>query len=147
MNRASRETIFAALFSALQGAYAWQTCSRRLQNIQDVAPESFPAAFQIQGQEAITYQGDVPAYGEWQADWLLYAYNDDPTVAPSTQLNSMIDAALTALTPTPGPTVRNTLGGLVEFAAVKGNIEVFEGFLDGNRALAIIPIRVLVPGF
>ena len=58
----------------------------------------------------------------------------------------MIDAVLAALKPADGPIVRNTLSGTVEYAAVKGNIEVFEGVL-GDRALAIVPIKILVPGF
>lgn len=143
---ASRESIFSNLFAILQGAYAWQTCSRRLQNIQDVQPEAFPAAFQMQGNQTLKYQGDVPTVGTWEASWLLYSYSADPTVAPSAGLNAMIDAALAALKPAGGPIVRNTLGGTVEYAAAEGNIEIFEGVL-GDRALAIVPIKILVPGF
>lgn len=142
----SRESIHAALFAVLQGAYAWQTVSRRLQNIQDVASEAFPAAFQMQGNQSLEYRGDVPTVGTWEASWLLYSISQDPAIAPSTQLNAMVDAALAALKPADGPVVKNTLGGLVEFVAVKGNVEIFEGVL-GDRALAIIPIKILVPGF
>lgn len=146
MSRASRESVFSALFAVLQGAYAWQTCSRRLQNVQDIAKENFPAAFQLQGNQSMEYQGVTPTVGTWEASWLLYSYSDDPTVAPSTGLNTMVDAVLGALAPENGPIVRNTLGGLVEFAAAKGNIEIFEGVLD-NRAIAVIPVRILIPGF
>ena len=142
----SRETIFSNLFDVLQGAYPWVTCSRRLQNLQDVQPEQFPAAFQMQGNQALDYKGDVPAVQTWEASWLLYSYSSDAAIAPSTPLNAMIDAVLAALAPVPGPVVRNTLGGTVEYAAAKGNIEVFEGVL-GDRALAIVPIKILVPGF
>lgn len=143
---ASRESVHAGLFAILQGAYAWRVCSRRLQNVQDMQPEQLPAAFQLQGQQKLTYQGDVPTTGEWQAQWLLYAYSADTTVPPSTQLNAMVDAVLAALKPNPGPLQRNTLGGLVEYAAAEGEIEIFEGVL-GDRAIAVIPIRILVPGF
>ena len=143
---ASRESVFAALFAVLRGAYAWQTVSRRLQNAQDVPPEAFPAAFQLEGNQSAKYQGDVPAVGEWKASWLLYSYSDDPAVAPSTGLNAMIDAVLAALAPADGPVTRNTLGGLVEFAAVDGEIEIFEGVLD-NRAIAVVPVRIVIPGF
>lgn len=143
---ASRESVYSALFAILQGAYAWQTCGRRLQNAQDMQPEQLPAAFQLQGPQKLTYQGDTPTVGEWQAQWLLYAYSADTTVAPSTQLNAMVDAALAALKPANGPLVRNTLGGLVEYAAAEGEIEIFEGVL-GDRAIAVIPIRIQVPGF
>lgn len=143
---ASRESVYAALFAILQGAYAWQTVSRRLQNLQDLQPEAFPAAYQLQGNQKLTYQGGTPTVGEWQAQWLLYAYSADTTVPPSTQLNAMVDAVLAALKPNPGPLQRNTLGGLVEYAAAEGDIEIFEGVL-GDRAIAVIPIRILVPGF
>lgn len=143
--RPSRESVFAALFVSLQGAYAWQTASRRLQNVQDVQPEAFPAAFQMQGNQAMKYKGDTPAVGDWNASWILYAYSVEPLIAPSVQLNAMVDAALAALTPTPAG-VRNTLGGLAEYCAAEGNIEIFEGVL-GDRAIAIIPIRILVAGF
>lgn len=144
--RASRESVYAALFAILQGAYAWESCSRRLQNLQDVQPEAFPAAFQLQGTQKLTYQGDVPTVGEWQAQWLLYAESTDTTVAPSTQLNTLVDAVLSALQPSAGPVLRNTLGGLVEYVAADGDIDIFEGVL-GDRAIAVIPIRILVPGF
>lgn len=143
---ASRESVYAALFAILQNAYAWQTVSRRLQNVQDMQPEQLPAAFQLQGPQKLTYQGDTPTTGEWQAHWLLYAYSADTTVAPSTQLNAMIDAVLAALKPGAGPVQRNTLGGQVEYAAAEGEIDVFEGVL-GDRAIAVIPIRIQVPGF
>jgi len=143
---ASRETIFAALFDVLQNAYPWVTCSRRLENIQDLSPNVFPAAYQLQGNQALKYQGVTPTVGTWDATWLLYSYSDDPRVAPSTPLNAMVDAVLAALKPNDGPVLRNTLGGLVEYAAAEGNIEIFEGVL-GDRALAIVPIKILVPGF
>jgi hypothetical protein len=142
----SRESVFAALFTILQGAYAWQTCSRRLANIQDLAPEALPAAYQLQGPQALKYDGGTPTVGMWQAQWLLYAISDDPNVAPSTQLNAMVDAVLGALKPANGPLVRNTLGGRVEYAAAEGDIDIFEGVL-GDRAIAVIPIRIQVPGF
>lgn len=143
---ASRETIFANLFTILQGAYAWQTVSRKLKNVQDVAPEAFPAAYQLQGNQALQYQGGMPTKGTWEASWLLYSYSDNPNVPPSSGLNAMVDAVLAALKPADGPIVRNTLGGTVEYAAAEGNIEIFEGVL-GDRAVAVVPIKILVPGF
>lgn len=145
MSRASRESVFAALFGVLQGAYAWKTVSRRLQNVQDVAAEDFPAAYQVQGNQTTKYQGSVPAAGDWRVNWILYAYNDDPSTAPSVQLNTLVDAALAALAPATGFD-KNTLGGLVEYCAVEGDIEIFEGVL-GDRAIAIIPIRIVIAGF
>lgn len=143
--RPSRESIFSALFAQLQTIPGLQTVSRRLQNVQDMAPESMPAAFQIQGAQEMKFKGDVPAVGDWSASWILYASATDTTQAPSTQLNALVDAALAVLVPKPYAD-RQTLGGLVEYAAVDGKIDIFEGVL-GDRAVAVIPIRLIVAGF
>lgn len=142
---ASRESVYTALFAILQGAYAWQTVSRRLQNVQDMQPEMLPAAFQLQGAQQLKYEGSTPTVQTWEAQWLLYSYSADPTVAPSTALNAMVDAALAVLA-APSPLQKNTLGGLVEYAAADGSVDIFEGVL-GDRAIAVVPIRIVVPGF
>jgi hypothetical protein len=145
MSRATREAVYAALFAKLQTLPGIVTVSRRLQNVQDVQPESFPAAFQLQGKQQAKFSGAMPTTNTWRADWLLYAYNDDPASAPSIQLNSMVDAAVALLTPAPAFD-KQSLGGLVEYCAIDGDIEVFEGVL-GNRAVAVIPITIVLPGF
>lgn len=145
MSRATRETVYAALYAKLATLPGLVTVSRRLQNVQDVAAENFPAAFQLQGEQQTTYSGSTPSIFKWKADWLLYAYSADPAVAPSTALNTMIDAACALLNSDPGQP-RQSLGGLVEYCAVDGNIQVFEGVL-GDRAVAVIPITILLPGF
>jgi hypothetical protein len=143
MTRPSREAVYAALFAKLKSIPGLNTVSRRLQNVQDVAPENFPAAFQLQGEQANKYSGTVPTVYTWKCDWLLYAFNADPLDAPSTALNTLIDAAVAVLAPAFG---KETLGGLVEYCAIDGNIQVFEGVL-GDRAVAVLPITILLPGF
>jgi hypothetical protein len=145
MSRASRESVYAALFAKLQSLPGLVTVSRRLQNVQDVAPESFPAAFQLQGEQSAKFSGNTPAVFTWKADWLLYVHNDDPTSAPSTSLNTLIDAASALLNPPPGQN-KQTLGGLVEYCAIDGPVQVFEGVL-GDRAVAILPISIVLAGF
>jgi hypothetical protein len=145
MIRATREQVYAALFAKLQSVTGLTTVSRRLQNVQDVQPESFPAAYQLQGQQMAKYQGATPSLLTWKADWLLYVHDADLSSAPSTQLNALIDAASNVLTPAPG-FERQTLGGLVEYCAVDGNIQVFEGVL-GDRAVAVLPITIVLAGF
>ena len=89
----------------------------------------------------------LPPVMEWKAHWFLYGYSVDPGIAPSTVLNALIDATVGpsgVLTPVGQDS--QTLGGLVTDAAVSGDIKVFEGLL-GDRCVAIIPIRILVPGF
>ena len=145
MSRPTREAVYAALFAKLQTLPGLVTVSRRLQNVQDVQPEAFPAAFQLQGQQDTRYSGATPAANTWRADWLLYAHDDNPDSAPSIQLNGLIDAAVALLAPSPGFD-KQSLGGLVEYCAIDGAIQVFEGVL-GNRAVAVLPITIVLPGF
>lgn len=145
MSRATREQVFAALFAKLQSVPGLLTVSRRLQAVQDMQPENLPAGFQMQGKQAVAYKGSVPAASDMSATWALYGYSDDPTVAPSTVLNNLVDAACAAIAP-PAYTDKQTLGGLVEYAAIDGDIEIFEGVL-GDRAVALIPLRIILAGF
>lgn len=145
MSRPSRESIYAALFALLQGIPGLTTVSRRLVNAQDVQPESFPAAYQVQEKQSAKYQGVMATKATLRASWLFYVYDSDPAGVLSTQLNQFVDAACAALAAQP-PTGRNTLGGLVEYVAISGDIEIFEGVL-GDRAIAIVPIEIVLPGF
>ena len=143
--RATRESVYAALFALLETVPNLTTVSRRLQSVQDIQPESFPAAFQLQGDQQVTYKGSVPSIFTWQASWILNAYEADQTAAPSTQLNEMIDAVSAVLAPAAGQTCQ-TLGGLVTHAGISGNIQIYEGVL-GDRAVAIVPISIVLAGF
>ena len=90
MSRATREQIYSALFAKLQGISGLTTVSRRLANIQDVQPENFPAAYQIQEKQSAKYQGSVPTRTVLRASWLFYSYDTDPNGAPSIGLNNLV---------------------------------------------------------
>lgn len=141
----STETVFAALYAKLAGVANFITAGRRLVNVQDLNPEQFPAAFQLEGKQTFKYSPNSPPVLTLRASWVLYTYQTDPTAAQSTPLNLLLDAVRTALAPTPG-LIKNTLGGLVEYVAIDGDIEIFEGVL-GERAVAIVPLVLVMPGF
>ncbi len=141
----STETVFAALYAKLAGVANFITAGRRLVNVQDLNPEQFPAAFQLQGKQSVKYSPNAPSVLTLRASWVLYTYQTDPTAAQSTPLNLLLDAVRTALAPTPG-LFKNTLGGLVEYVAIDGDVEIFEGVL-GERAVAIVPIVLVMAGF
>lgn len=143
--KATREQVFGALFDVLKTVPGLVTASRRLKNVQDMQPEELPAAFQLQGKQELVYKGSVPTVADMTATWALYGYSSDPDVAPSTVLNNLIDAACAALAP-PAYTDKQTLGGLVEYAAIDGDIEIYEGIL-ADKAVALLPIRLLLAGF
>lgn len=145
MSRPTREAVYAALFAQLQTITGLKVCSRRLQNCQDMQPEDLPAAFQLQGDQGMQFKGNTPTLNTWKADWLLYAHTADVYIAPSTVLNGMVEQATAALAPSPA-IGRQTLGGLVEYCAIDGNIQIFEGVL-GDRAIAILPISIVLAGF
>lgn len=155
MSGVSREAVYAALFALLNGLATSgsplvKDCSRRLKDIADDSfPANLPAAYQCQDDQAFQKKStSLPPVMEWKAHWFLYGYSADPAVAPSTVLNTLIDAAVGptgVLSPAAGQDSQ-TLGGLVTDAAVSGDIKIFEGLL-GDKCVAIIPIRILVPGF
>jgi len=146
MSRATREQVFAALYAQLQTLPGLATVSRRLVSIEDVPDENFPAAYQMQGNQKLTFQGSTPTLNVWSASWLLYVRQADPAQAPSAMLNPLIDAACAVIQPQPAALAKNTLGGLVEYVAIDGDIEIFEGVL-GDRALAILPLKIVLGGF
>lgn len=143
MSRATREQVFSALFAQLQSLQGLVTCSRILQNVQDMQPETLPAAFQLQGKQTTVYRGDVPTRTELSATWAIYAGTVDG-VPPTTPLNALVDAACAAIAPTGA--LKQQLGGIVEYAAIDGDIQIFEGIL-GNRAVALVPIKLILAGF
>jgi hypothetical protein len=146
MSRATREQVFAALFDQLKTLPGLATCDRRLKSIQDIPDEGFPAAYQMQGNQKLTYEGTTPPLNTWPASWILCVREPDQSQPPSTKLNQIIDAACAVIQPQPAALTKNTLGGLVEYVAIEGDIEIFEGVL-GDRALAILPLKIVLGGF
>ena len=141
----SIEAVFAALYAKLDGIANFATIDRRLMNVQDLQPEQFPAAFQVQGKQTWKFTPNSPPVLTLRATWVLYTFQSDKTASPSTPLNLLLDAARAAMQP-PGGQIKQTLGGLVEFAAIQGDVDIFEGVL-GERAVALLPIAIVMPGF
>ncbi len=141
----SVESVFAALFAQLTGATAFTTSGRRLVNVQDLNPEAFPAAFQLQGKQTWRFSPNSPPVLTLRAVWALYTFQTNPAAAQSTPLNLLLDAVRTAMLP-PAGGVKQSLGGLVEYAAIDGDVEIFEGVL-GERAVALVPITLVMAGF
>lgn len=75
--------------------------------------------------------------------WLYSQGGADPDVPPEISINDLLDVVEASLRP-PTPGSAQTLGGLVAHAWIEGTIEIHPGDLNG-QAIAIVPIRVLVP--
>ncbi len=141
----STEAVFAALFTKLEAVSNWTTVSRRLASAQDLQPEAFPAAYQVEDKPSFKFTPNAPSIVTLRAYWLMYVYESDKTQPLSTPLNLLIDAARVALSPPPG-SVNQTLGGLVEFAAIQGDGSIVDGALT-DRAIVVLPIAIVMPGF
>lgn len=136
-----REEIYAALFAELQALLpSLTTVSRRLKHIEDVQPAEFPCAYQVQQDELASAKHKMPTIWTFRAEWWVYVYEPDVNNAPSSKINPVLDIVTTALDPK-SPHQLQMLGGRVYNATIDGTIEVIEGVL-GDRALAIIPIRI-----
>lgn len=146
MSRATFEQVYSALFALAAGMPGITTSSRRLKNAQDVPLGDSPALYQVQGQQKAIYTENAPGIiWDITATWIVVVVDNDPTQAITPTLNPILDAITAALAPSAAQ-ARNTLGGLVETCAIEGNVEIFEGVL-GDRAVAVIPIRLLLAGF
>lgn len=141
------EQIYQALFEHLSGIDDFVVKSRRLRHFNLVPNEQCPALFITQGNQVESAIKGFNPKVELQAEVYIYIYETDANLAPSTQLNRMLDQVRDALKPEyPDMCEYQTLGGLVEHCWIDGTIEIFEGaegMIDG-RGIAIIPIRMLI---
>lgn len=150
----TREQVYAAAFAKAQtllatngGPFAFM--SRRLEFVEEVPTENFPNLFQFQtDQEPLLHSLSGPV-GWWlDLEWYIGCEQPD-TALPSTPiLNPLVDAVCDLLTvdPTEPTTLTFEAAGEEYNCAmwITGTIQVWEGLL-GNRAVAIIPIRIQVP--
>lgn len=143
--RASFESIYAALFALAEATPGIRTASRRLVSAQDVPVESSPALYQVQIQQKAEYQGTTPTAWDLHAMWIVVVAQTDETQPMTPALNPILDAITATFAPAP-PFGKQTLGGLVEYAGIEGNIDISEGVM-GDRTVAFIPIHIIVPGF
>jgi hypothetical protein len=137
----NRESAYSALFSLVSSIPGFITTSRIWKVWGDVPPPMQPALYQTQKREVPTNTPGLNPIWTYSVDLWIYAHTQaDKNVAPSTILNSLIDAIEAALAPSP-VTNKQTLGGLVEHAWIDGSITTDEGYF-GDQAVAIIPITI-----
>ena len=140
----NREEIYEAVFQKLTGVAAFVTKSRRLRHIEEMDINTeMPAVFQVQQDES--WDGgrtNLPTKKVLNVEWWVYVGEPNTSAAPSSKLNPVLDAIDSVFGQDGGGLNVETLGGLVFNAKVSGTIEIIEGVL-GDRALAIIPVRVV----
>lgn len=139
----TREPIYAALFSLLSGVADFVTVSRRLVHWADVPAAAQPAMFVAQKSEDHVVLTNTPMRLRLMVNVYIYVNaGNDPNATPATQLNNILDA-LDAAFKIRSPSENQTLGGLVSYCRIAGNIQTDEGVL-GDQAIAIVPVEMMV---
>jgi hypothetical protein len=136
------EAVYQALFNRVKNLSGIVTASRRPRLPQDVGLEELPALFQEQMPLSVRYQGEnLPPVFTLRADLGIYVDVANQTAVPSSLLNPLIQAVCSALEPDPDEE-NQTLGGLVQWCRLGGQIEINEGIITG-KAIAVIPVEML----
>ena len=150
----TRDQTYAALLALLDPLLTSNggplvTTTRRLDIINDVAPELMPYVGQNQdNQEPFAYTMDTGPNGWYfDASWYVYVSAPDMQAPSSPILNAVLDAILdlVSINPSEPTPLTFTAGGEVyNFGLwLNGAVQVWEGLLD-NKAAAIIPLRIQV---
>lgn len=137
-------------------AQAFATTGRKLPQVSNIPQILQPAAFIIEGDEDVI---EKPfALAKYESHALLFVFfrnNGNDAEVPSTQLNNLRDSVIyqlqqRGLAPD-GVTVlplaggnRQTLGGVVYHARVKGRMLKNEG-LQNQQGAIIFPLSILTP--
>lgn len=135
------EPIYAALFARLSTAALPVTKSRVLRHWADVPSEEQPAMFQAQTGIVVRPETNKPTQYLLKSDVYVYVRAAGDEV-PATKLNALLLDIFGTLAPDKPYEGRCTLGGLVHYARVSGDVETDEGTL-GDQAVAIVPIEIL----
>jgi hypothetical protein len=140
----SREAIYAALFARVAGSASFQTTTRRVKEYSDVDQATQPALLQVELGENWNARIGMPPIVTLNCRLFVYCESNDPTQPVSTQMNSLLDSLTNALAPplTPQGSFRQTLGGLVQHAAIAGQVTIAEGL--SGQSEAMVPVEILV---
>jgi hypothetical protein len=140
----SREAIYAALFGLASSAAGFETATRRIKEYSGVDQATQPALLQVELGETWNSRTGLPPVVTLNARLFVYCESNDPTEAVSIQMNTLLDAVTNALAPAilPHGPFRQTLGGLVQYACIAGEITIAEGL--SGQSEAVIPIEILV---
>jgi hypothetical protein len=148
----AREAIMAALIAKLQaatfsipvnGKTGFVTVSRRLKLWADTPKSQRPALFVTERHEQKNWQSEtLPGKTILNVDLFAYIDASDKNATPAIALNTVLDAIETALTPAPGESGRQTLGGLVSHCRIEGQILKDPGDLDGD-GLLWAPLKIM----
>jgi hypothetical protein len=138
----SREAIYAAFFTLLQGAYAWKKSDRKVWGLDKIPAGLRPALFvdEIGEQYHYAQATGIDPRVTLHADIYLYIYNSDPNVAPATKLNTVLDAVDQSLRP--GSAGWQNLGNLVRWVRILGTVKVLQGNVNED-GIGILSVEIM----
>ena len=143
MNLLDPETVYAPLFTLLQGIGGFATSSRAVELLDDMEDGQLPALFMAVGDTETTWPNYAQDKNVLEAKVFLYAANDGNTAADIV-VNGLVKALRTALVSPVGFDMPPALEGVVSWCRVEGKTEVFSN-VRSTRAAAIVPVKLLVP--
>lgn len=147
-----REAIYAALFSEISAllvapAGPFRYAGRRPVSLGMLAAEQYPAFVMIErGEEYDRSRIFAPAKVTLQADLVLYSLlGEVPDECAVRALNDLADAVENAVQQASGPTVQNTLGGLVQEAWILGRQVVTPGAYAERQSEQVMRLAATLP--
>lgn len=109
-----------------------------------------PALFLVPMKEHATYVRGLPTKWMLHAELWIYVRSDSINLGVQ-NLNALLDAVDSILSPlgtNAGPLGDNgyvdVLGGLVQYVAIQGEVEISGGYLQNNQTVARVPLEILV---
>lgn len=142
----TREQVFQALFARMQTVPGITSYSRRMTLPHQVHPGDQPVLMQWEQPEITRIQTALPPKRVWEA-WIVIAFtNNDNSVAGATIINPLLEAVEAALAVDDFGRNVCSLGGLVHYARIEGNIVKETGDTDpSGLGGAVVPIKIMPP--
>jgi hypothetical protein len=152
----SLEPVYEALFALLQGVSfaapvgassltTWADASRRVKHFSEVAKELQPACYQAEHKQVWQPKRSIalPQRRIISANWIAYFRTDENQIGAQIQ-QLLIDGINVTLAPDSQPNDTLTLGGLVEWCRIEGDVWCEPGDLD-DQGMLVVPISMMVP--
>ena len=138
----ARSDIFNALLALAENCgIAFVDTGRRLKEWDQCQK---PALYQIEPAEVYRASEGRLRIRTLKATWVIYHdAGADPNAVPVTETDAILDALDTMFPDQNGPD-KQTLGGLVHCAFIDGQVQKFEGDLDGKTVITL-PLSILIP--
>lgn len=142
------EPIYQALFD-LTASLAWPPAgalafaARRVRTFEELPDQ--PALCQAETSETVAQVTRQQSVTTLEARWLIYhqAGRDDDAI-PAQTTNAILAAVRGLFVDPADPDFAQTLGGRVHKCWIEGQVQKFQGDLDG-QTLIVVPIKILVP--